>query len=94
MPNFRPVRLGALGNGTGVRVEAVPAGRVVDAPPLRIGARMLDALGMDDPWHSHGDGELPPYGSTVAELAGAGVLSGGGIVFLPGGEVVADTLDH
>ncbi|MGI4748020.1 MAG: glycosyltransferase family 61 protein [Janthinobacterium lividum] len=55
---------------------------------------MLNAFGLPDDWLSYGAGPIPPCSSWVFMISNAIVLSSSGIVALPTGEVLEDTLDH
>lgn len=55
---------------------------------------MLDAFGLRDDWLPPGSGIVPPYPSWVFTISDAIVLSSSGIIALPTGEVLEDTLDH
>ncbi len=91
-----PVRIQTiLAEGrAGVRSRHAPARSGVPASPLRIGAATGALFGHQDDWLAANAPTIAPYGSQIHVIADAGVHSSAGIVILPSGEVIADTLDH
>lgn len=94
MQVFKSVRFARLGSRADVSGRIISSKAAVAARPLRVGARMLDMFGLRDDWLSCGSGLLPPYPSQVFTISNAIVLSSSGIIALPTGEVLEDTLDH
>lgn len=94
MHAFRPVRIAVLGPRADVSGHVIVPEAAVPARPLRVGARMLEAFGLRDDWLPLDTDTMPPYSSSVFTISDAIVLSSSGIVALPTGEVLEDTLDH